>query len=530
MTAHAPQGLPTAAESLALLHDKRASLSDAQRAEAVARQHRLGKYTARERIALLVDPGSFHEIGALVVPERNTADTQDLDAPADGVLTGFARIGGRPICLTSYDFTVLGGSNGQLGERKVERMAEAALEHGHPMVMLLEGGGHRIQEGLDSRHFASGTSGFFKIAAELSGWVPVVAAVMGPGFAGPANAAAMADFVVMVRPTATMGVAGPSLVEASSGQKLDKWTLGGAATQVDQNGLAHCGADSEEEALTLLRDYLSYLPANAGERPPARPALAPEAGCEDRLATLVPDSPRQPYDMLDAVRGIVDAGTIFEVQPTFAANLVVCFARIEGRPVGIVANQPKHLAGTLDAKACEKGAHFVSVCDAFGLPLIYLVDVPGFFVGPEAEATLVARRSARLLFELGQATVPRLSVVLRKGYGLGYLAMCGGRTYDADLAVCWPTAEICAMAVDGAVDVAYRREVAESPDPAAHRAALIARFRTQLGALQAAEHFGIDDVIDPRETRAAIAATLERCAPRKMRRRGSARLHAISPI
>lgn len=525
-----PTGLPTADETLQQLVAKRASVSDQGRPDAAQRQHRLGKYTARERIALLVDPGSFQEIGALVEPDRSTFDTEGLQAPADGVLTGYARIGGRPVCLTSYDFTVVGGSNGNVGEHKVERLALTALEHGYPLVMLLEGGGHRIQEGLDSRHFAAGGSGFFQVAIELSGWVPVVAAVMGPGFAGPANAAAIADFVVMVRPTATLGVAGPFLVEASSGEKIDKWALGGADTQVDRNGLAHRGADTEEEALACLRTYLGYLPTNSGERPPAGAALPPDAACEKGLAHIVPDSPRQPYDMLDAIRGMVDRDSIFEVQPTFAANLVTCFARFEGRPVGIIANQPRHLAGTLDARACEKGAHFISVCDAFGLPLVYLVDVPGFLVGSEAESTLLARRSARLLFELGQATVPRISIVLRKGYGLGYLAMCGGRAFDADLCVAWPTAEICAMSVDGAVDVAYRRLVSEAPDPAARRAALIARFRTQLGALQAAEHFGIDDVIDPRETRSVIVATLERCAPRKMHRRRAAKVHAISPI
>ena len=526
----APSAPATTAQILEQLHAKRAGVSDKGRPEAVERQHRLDKYTARERISLLVDPGSFHEVGALVEPERNTFDTEGLQAPGDGVLTGFARIDGRPVCLTSYDFTVVGGSNGNVGEAKVLRLALSALEHGCPLVMLVEGGGHRIQEGLDSRHFAAGGSGLFQVMADLSGWVPVVAAVVGPGFAGPANVAAMADFVIMVRPTATMGVAGPFLVEASSGEKIDKWKLGGAETQVDQNGLAHRGADSEEEALAFVRDYLGYLPGNAGEPAPRRSARAPDAACEEALARLVPDNPRQPYDVLDVLRGIADIGSVFEIQPTFAANLVTAFVRIEGRPIGIVANQPRHLAGTLDAKACEKGAHFISVCDAFGLPLVYLIDVPGFLVGPEAEATLVARRSARLLFELGQATVPRISVVLRKGYGLGYLAMCGGRSFDADLAVAWPTAEICAMSVEGAVDVAYRRQVKDSPDPAARRAELIARFRSQLGALSAAEHFGIDDVIDPRETRTVIVATLERCQPRKQHRRRANKVHGISPI
>ncbi len=434
------------------------------------------------------------------------------------------------MALTSYDFTVVGGSNGNVGERKVKRMAVSALEHGIPLVMLLEGGGHRIQEGLDSRHFAAGGSGFFQVAVELSGWVPMVAVVMGPGFAGPSNESALSDFVVMVRGTSTMGLAGPFLVQASSGEVIDKFALGGAETQVDRNGIAHRGADSEEEALALVRDYLGFLPANGSELPPRAEARPVDEAAQEALQGLVPANVREPYDVRAAIRGIVDAESAFEIQPTYAANLVTCFARIEGRVVGFVANQPAHLAGTLDAPACEKGAHFISVCDAFGVPLVYLIDVPGFLIGSQAESTQLARRSARLLFELGQATVPRISIVLRKGYGLAYLAMAGGRSFDADLSVAWPTAEICAMSVEGAVDVAYKRVVQEARDPAARRAALVARFRSQLGALSAAEHFGIDDVIDPRDTRAVIAQTLERCPARKRGRPRSEKRHGISPI
>ena len=511
------------------LRAAREALTDTARATAIERQHRLGKLTARERIAALVDHGSFHEVGALVEPKRDTFDTENLQAPADGVLTGYARIDGRPVALCAFDFTVLGGSNGRVGEHKVERVATHCLEHGCPLVLLLDGGGHRIQEGLDSRHFAEG-SRYFQIASHLSGWVPTVAVIMGPGFAGPSNFAALCDLVIMVRDTSTMGIAGPALVAAATGEATDKETLGGAAVQADRNGLADLVADSDTHALQLVHRYLDFLPSNAEATPPEAPVRDPDHADEEALLTLVPDNPRKPYDVRDVVRAIADRDSAFELKPAYAPNLVTALARMGGRAVGIVANQPLHLAGTLDAKACEKGAHFVSVCDAFGLPLVYLVDLPGFMVGKEAEDSALARRSARLLFELGQASVPRVSVVMRKGYGLGYIAMCGGRSFDADLCVAWPTAEICAMSVEGAVDVAYARQVAAATDPAARRTELIERFRQQLGPLHAVAHFGIDDVIDPRETRAAIVATLERCPRRKQQRERSPRRHGVSPI
>lgn len=507
----------------------RQALGDEARAAAIARQHAAGKLSARERIAKLTDAGSFQEIGAFIEPKRTTADTEALHAPADGVITGYAKIEGRSVCVAAFDYTVLGGSNGRVGGAKLDKLAEQALEHGYPIVLLLDGGGHRIQEGLDSAHFASG-SRFFQTMARMSGWVPVVAAIMGPGFAGPSNFAGVSDFVVMVRGTSTMGIAGPALVKAGTGEEFDNESLGGAQVQVDRYGLADVGADSDEHALELLRRFLSYLPSNAGQPAPVIACEDPVDRREESLLTVVPENSRRAYDVRRVVNAIVDQDSAFEIRPTYAKNLVTCFARLGGRPVGIVANQPMQLAGTLDVPACEKAAHFVSLCDAFGLPLVYLVDVPGFLLGGAAERSGLARRSARMIYELGQATVTRISIVLRKGYGLGYIAMCGGRSFDADLCVAWPTAEICAMSVEGAVDVAYRKQVQSAPDPAARRAELIARFRSQLGALNAASEFGVDDVIDPRDTRPLLIATLERCGPRKLHLRFPERRHGISPI
>jgi len=504
-------------------------VQDAARADAVARQHALGKQTARERVAMLLDTGSFREFGALAEPARENAFSEDLDAPADGVVTGTGRIDGRPVGLLAFDFTVLGGSNGKTGALKVQRQARLALQHGYPLVMLLDGGGHRIQDGLDSRHFAHGSGDFFHNQARLSGWAPMVAAMLGMGFAGPSNYAALADFVVMVRGTATMGVAGPALVKAAIGEEISKEALGGAEVQADRHGMADLAVDSEEECMAAVRRFLGYFPSNCRAPLPVVPCDDPPDRREEALLSLVPENGRRAYDVRRAIELVADRDSVFELKPAFAQNLVTMLARLDGRPVGFIANQPRRLAGTLDAAACEKGAHFISLCDAFGLPLIQFVDVPGFMIGSAAEKTGLIRRSGRLLYELGQATVPRCTVILRKGYGLGYLAMSGGRAFDADLCVAWPTAEICAMSIEGAVDVAYRRDYQAAPDPAARRQELIASFQAQIDPLRAAAGFGIDDVIDPRDTRPILIDALGRAAPRRSDTRPP-KYHGISPI
>ncbi|MDQ4118226.1 MAG: acyl-CoA carboxylase [Actinomycetota bacterium] len=509
---------------IAELSRRRAMVSDEGRPDAVDRQHSLGKLTARERIARLVDDGTFREFGALVDAARGAPGRERLEAPGDGVVTGIGELDGRAAAIMSFDFSVFGGSNGTTGGLKVARCCERSRHEGVPLVMLLDGGGHRIQEGLDSHHFASGFDVFAQMV-ELSGYVPVVAVMLGPGFGGPTNFAALADYTVMVRGISTMGVAGPALVAASTGERLTKEELGGADLQA-RLGLADLAVDTEGEALDAVRVFLGYLPSNADERPPRD--VEPETG-DPAIGDVVPASPRQAYDVVDVVEGIADPDTAFELKAAHAPNVVTALARIGGMPVGFVANQPLYLGGALDSPACEKAAHFVSLCDAFGVPLLFLIDVPGFLAGSESATTQLGRRSGRLLFELGQATVPRFSVVLRKGYGAGYIAMCGGRSFAADLALAWPTAEICAMSVEGAVDIAYCREVESAPDPAARRAEMIAGFREQTGPFLAAQGFGIDDVMDPDETRDALRAALRR-APHRRRPRGPRKQHAISPI
>jgi propionyl-CoA carboxylase beta chain len=516
-------------DRMAAIEAKRRSIGDEARAPAIARQHQLGKLSARQRIAHLVDPQSFREVGGLVEPAPASSDDEVVEAPADGIVTGGARIDGRPVSLCAFDFTVVGGSNGKTGGLKMQRMMTQALDNGLPFVMLFDGGGHRIQEGLDSRHFATGSLSF-QIQAHLSGWVPMTAAILGPGFAGPSNYAALADFVVMVRGTSTMGIAGPALVKAAIGEDLDKEALGGAEVQADRYGIADLAVDNDAAALDAIRRFLSYLPSNAGLAPPVLPCDDPAERREESLLDIVPDNPRRAYDVRRVIAGVMDRDSVFELKPSYARNIVTSLARLDGRPVGIIANQAQQLGGALDSPACEKAAHFVSLCDAYGLPLVYLVDMPGFLVGSAAERSGLARRSGRLLYELGHATVPRFSVVLRKGYGLGYIAMCGGRSFDADLSVAWPTAEICAMSVEGAVDVAYRKEIRGAADPEAKRIELIDRFKRRLGALRAAEGFGIDDIIDPRHTRPVLIEALRRAAPRRQRNLAPPKRHGISPI
>lgn len=509
------------------LHAKRASLLDEARPAAVARQHERGKLTARERIARLIDPGSLREFGSLVSGEGEHQPSR-AQAPADGVVTGTAMIDGRPVVVLSQDFTVFGGSIGVLGSAKSQRALQLAIQRGLPLVMLLDGGGHRIQGGQDARHFAHASTQFQQFA-RASGWVPMVSLMLGAGFAGPTNYAGLSDLVVMVRGLATMGLAGPALVKAGVGEEIDQESLGGASVQVDRQGLADLGTEDEAGALAAARRFLSYLPANARAPLPMGPRDDPPDRREEALLDLVPANPRKAYDMRKVIALIADRDSVFEIKPTFAPNVITLLARLHGRPVGVVANQPQRLGGMLDANACDKMAHFIALCDAYGLPLVSLIDIPGFAIGSGAERTTLGRRSAKLIHEWGHATVPRISVVLRKGYGLGYFAMAGGRSFGADASLAWPSAQICAMSVEGSVDVAFRKAYLAAPDPQAERQRLIDEIRSKIGAVRGAEGFGIDELIDPRDTRRVLIETLAQCPPRRAAEQPP-KFRSITPI
>lgn len=493
----------------------RGTLMDEARGAAMERLARRGSLSARTRIDRLVDRDSFVEVGGLVAAEEHTTAPPPARtvSPADGVVVGTGLIDGRPAVVFSQDFAVFGGSIGRLGSAKIQRALQLAITRGIPLVMILDGGGHRIQDGQDARHFANANATFHNFA-RASGWVPMVALMLGAGFAGPTNYAGMADLVVMVRGSSTMGIAGPALVKAATSEDVDAQALGGAEVQVDRQGLADLGVASEDEAFDAARRFLSYLPGNARAALPI--ADHPPVGrMDDAVLDLVPVSTRKAYDVRKVLRLVADDGSYFEIKPTFAANMVTALARLGGRPVGIIANQPLRLGGMINADACDKGAHFIALCDAFGLPIVSFVDVPGFSIGSGAERTSLGRRSAKLVFEWGHATVPRVSIVVRKGYGLGYFAMCGGRSFGADACLAWPSAEICAMSIEGAIDVAFRKEYQRAPDPIARRREMIEETRRKIGALRAAEGFGIDDIIDPRDTRRRLAEIFAGTLPRR---------------
>lgn len=491
----------------------RIALQDAARGEALARQRGRGKLTARERVAALLDSGSFLEVGGFATADPDGEAGRRL-SPADGVVTGTGRIEGRAVVVVAQDFSVAGGSIGRLGTTKTVHAVETATARGLPLVMLLDGGGHRIQDGQDARSFAY-SSPLIRTLARASGWVPLVALMLGPGFAGPTNFAGLSDLVVMVRGIAAMGMAGPALVKAATGEEIDQDALGGTDTQAHVHGLADLAVDSEAAAFDAARRFLAYLPANARAPQALHPCDDPADRRDEALLHLVPADRRKGFDVRLAITGIADRGSVFELKPRHAANMVTVLARLDGRPVGVLANQSLRLGGIIDSAAAEKGARFIALCDAYGIPIISLIDVPGFLIGSGAERSGLGRRSAKLPFEWAHATVPRISVVLRKGYGLGYIAMAGGRSMQADAAFAWPSAEICAMSIEGSVDIAYRRDYAAAPDPAARRQALIEDIRARTGALRAAEGFGLDDVIDPRETRARIIEVLRQTEGRE---------------
>jgi methylmalonyl-CoA decarboxylase subunit alpha len=474
--------------------------------EKIDTQHAAGKLTARERIDLLVEPGTFTELGLHAGIHHSVRGLEDREAPADGVITGYGRVDGRRVAVCAYDFTVMAGSMGTTGEIKVARLRELALTKRMPFVWLLDSAGARIQEAVGS--LFAGTGHLFREEVIASGVIPQVAALMGPCAAGTAYIPGLADFVPMVRGRGSMALAGPHLVRAAVGEDVTQEELGGSRVHCRRSGVGDLEVADDEECIARIREYLSYFPAHNGEPPPRRDTEDPVDRRDEALLDVLPGSNRKPYDVYDVIRRIVDDGAFLDLKPQWARNIVTCLARFGGRPAGIVANQPRHLGGILDNDAADKAARFVSLCNAFGLPLVFLQDVPGFMVGTKVEAAGIIRHGAKMLHAVAAATVPKVTVVLRKAYGAGYYVM-NGRAYEPDLIVAWPTAEISVMGAEGAIEIVMRRQVEEAEDPEARKAELIAAYRGIIDVYIAARNGMIDDVIDPRETRPVICRGLE---------------------
>src|SRR4051812_5222238 len=483
--------------------------------ERIAKQHDAGKLTARERIDLLVAPGTFTELGLHAGIHHSVRGLEGREAPADGVITGYGRVDGRLVAVCAYDFTVMAGSMGTTGEIKVARLRELALTKRMPFVWLLDSAGARIQEAGGS--LFAGTGHLFREEVIASGVIPQVAALMGPCAAGTAYIPGLADFVPMVRGRGSMALAGPHLVRAAVGEDVTQEELGGSRVHCRRSGVGDLEVADDPECIERIKQYLSFMPSHNGEAPPVRPPTDPVSRMDDELLDVIPASTRKPYDMYEVIRRIVDDGEYFDLKPQWAKTIITCFARFGGRPAGIVASQPKQLGGILDNDSADKAARFVNLCNAFGIPLVFLQDVPGFMVGTKVEQGGIIRHGAKMLHAVAAATVPKITVVLRKAYGAGYYVMCG-RAYEPDLIVGWPTAEISVMGAEGAVEIVFRKQVEEAEDPAAKKAELIANYRQIIDVYIAARNAMIDDVIDPRETRPTIIRALEMAEGKRVQR------------
>src|SRR3954471_19314213 len=493
--------------------------------EKVARQHDAGKLTARERVGLLVDDGTFTELGIHGRPHFSQRAMDGREAPADGVITGYGRVDGRHVAVAAYDFTVMAGAMGMNGEVQAGRLRELALSRRIPIVWLLDSAGARIQEAVGS--LFAGTGALFREEVVMSGVVPQVAALMGPCAAGTAYIPGLADFVPMVSGQGSMALAGPHLVKAVTGEDVTQEELGGAKIHCRKSGVGDLEVADDRECIEKIKKYLSYFPSNCEQQPPIRPTTDPVDRMDESLLDVVPESPRHPYDMYEVIKRIVDDGEYFDIKPKWARTIITCLARFGGRPVGIVANQPKQLAGILENDSADKAARFVNLCDAFSIPLVFLQDVPGFMVVSKVEHAGIIRHGAKMLYSTPRATVPKVTVVVRKAYGAGYYVM-NGRAYEPDLIVAWPSAEISVMGAEGAVNIIGRSAIEASEDPEATREAMLAEVRKVIDPYIAAHNALIDDIIDPRETRPTIIRGLRMAAGKRVQRPW--KKHGVMPV
>jgi acetyl-CoA carboxylase carboxyltransferase component len=491
----------------------------------VAKQRARGKLTARDRLDRFFDGASYVEIG-LHGTQMGAGSERDKP-PADAVVCAWGKVDGRHVAAAAYDFTVKGGSIGQTGEVKVSRLRELALRCRMPMVWFIDSAGARIdprsgQSG-DSLSLFAGAGHLFREEVVMSGVVPLVSAMVGPGAAGTAYIPGLADFVPMVSGTSSMALGGPPLVKAATGEEIGEQELGGSKVHCETSGVGDAEVADDDACIALVKDYLSYMPQHSGEKPPIAGCHDPVDRRDEALLDVVPDNPRSFYDMYAVIRAVVDGGRILDVKARWARSIITCLARLGGRPCGIVANNPKQLGGILTSDAADKAAHFIQLCDAFGLPLVFLMDVPGFMVGSQVERGGIIRHGAKMLHAMAAATVPKLTVVTRKGYGAGYFVMAG-RAFEPDLLVAWPGAEISVMGADGMVEIAAPKLFGDTPPAPEVRQQIVERIRADIDVYKVAGWGFVDDVIDPRDTRPLLCRAIEmswnRVVERPPRKRG----------
>lgn len=474
--------------------------------ERIEAQHKRGKLTARERLDLLVDKGSFREVDAFVVHRTNDFGLDEQKINSDSVVTGWGTIEGRLVYVYSQDFTVFGGSLGEVHAEKIIKIMEMAMKNGAPVIGLNDSGGARIQEGVVS---LGGYANIFLRNTLASGVIPQISAIMGPCAGGAVYSPALTDFIFMVRNSSYMFVTGPDVVKTVTHEEVSFEGLGGASVHAEKSGVCHVAADSEADTLYLIRKMLSYLPQNNMEDAPFVPTMDDTLRMDEGLDKIIPDDPGKPYDIKEVIGMVMDTGTFFEIHEGYAQNIVVGFARLGGHSIGIIANQPAVLAGVLDIDASEKAARFVRFCDSFNIPLITFEDVPGFLPGTYQEHHGIIRSGAKLLYAYCEATVPKLTVITRKAYGGAYCVM-SSKHIRSDLNLAWPSAEIAVMGPEGAVSIIFRKELAEADDPVTRKAELVQEYREKFAnPFVAAERGYIDDVIRPRETRPRLINALE---------------------
>ena len=513
--------MPTMREMVADLEKRLEEIRKMGGEDKIAKQHERGKLTARERLAKFFDGGTFFEIGTHGTQMGLAAGSEGKDKPpADAVVTGFGKVDGRIVCAAAYDFTVKGGSIGYTGEEKVTRMRQMSLRGRWPMVWFIDSGGARIDPGSshpDMLSLFAGTGHLFREQVHMSGVVPQIAAMVGPGAAGTAYIPGLADYVPMVKNIGSLALAGPALVKAVTGQEIGEQELGGSKIHSETSGVGDGEFENDDACIAAMKKYLSYFPSSCDEAPPDLPVSDPIDRRDEALLDLLPETTRKPYDMYKLIKILVDGGEYLDIKPKVARSVITCLARIGGKSVGIVANQPNYLGGILDVDSSDKAARFMQICDAFNVPLVFLQDVPGFMVGSKVEHAGIIRHGAKMLHVMSAATVPKITVVIRKAYGAGYYVMCG-KAYEPDLIVSWPGGEISVMGAEGMVGIAGKKLFGGQDPPPEVKKMIVDQIQKNIDIYKVAGWGLVDEVIDPRDTRRVIFAGLELARHKKLER------------